>query len=297
MFSSVRCMSRAALLELHLANLLLSCAILFTRWIDAPVPFVIASRCLLAGLALYLLLKLKFRQAEVLDRRATGLLIVSGALLALHWMTFFYSGRISTIALAMVAMYTYPLMTALVEPFLEGGFRLDAYKTDLLLALLATAGIAWIGLSATSVDREGLLWGLLSAALITARNLIVRRKLAAVTGSRIMMYQVLVAALLLSPLLVYFPLQGYRPGLKDLLLLLALSLIVTALAHTLYTRALLKMPARTTGIISSVQPLYSAVAAFLFFQEVPGWATVGGGTLVLIAASIESLRFNRRQET
>jgi len=90
---------------------------------------------------------------------------------------------------------------------------------------------------------------------------------------------------------VYFQ---YSPSLSDLTLILLLGLLITAVAHTLLTRAVVKMSARTTGIIASVQPLYSALAAFFFFDEVPSRATFLGGGLVLGSAMIESYRFSRR---
>ncbi len=311
-------MSRLALWELHFANILLSSALLFSRWIEAPVPFVIAARCVVASAALWIFLRLFGDSGNfgnrvesgppgalssensstgtvwnVLTRRNIVLLILSGLLLGGHWISFFYSGRLSSIALAVVAMHTYPLISALIEPWLEGNVDFRKYRTDVLLAFIAFSGIAYMG-SAT-LERDGLLLGLLAAALITARNLVVRRGLTSIPGARIMLWQISAAGLFLLPALFLYPVYfQYSPSLSDLTLILLLGLLITAVAHTLLTRAVVKMSARTTGIIASVQPLYSALAAFFFFDEVPSRATFLGGGLVLGSAMIESYRFSRR---
>ena len=219
-------------------------------------------------------------------------LILSGMLLAAHWMTFFQAGRLSTIALAMVAMYTYPLMTALVEPFLEGRVDIRRSGVDVALAALATTGIAIIGLSAASLDRMGLLFGLTSAALLTARNLIIRRRLHTQNGSRIMMIQLTAAGVLLLPALVFFPFS-VKPG--DALNLILLGLVFTAFSHTLLVRAILRMSARTASIIASIQPVYSAIFAYLILKESPTLATVLGGSIVVLCAILESARQRHRE--
>ena len=324
-------MGRIALLELHLANVLLSSALLFSRWIDAPVPFVIASRCVVAAAALWIFLRLSASRSPMgwegkqsklpsaermqserlvlegiqpgslplagLSKRATGskemiFLALSGVLLGGHWIVFFYAGRISSIALAVVTMHTYPLMTSLIEPWLEGSVDFRKYRTDVLLALVAFLGIAYMG-SAT-LQRDGLFLGLMAAVLITARNLVVRRRLSAVSGARSMLWQIVSAGILLSPALFYYSYRGYWPQTSDLVLILTLGLLITAVAHTLLTRAVVKMSARTTGIIASVQPLYSAVAAYFFFDEIPSSAVFLGGGLVLGSAMLESYRYSKR---
>lgn len=283
-----------------MANVLLSSALLFSRWIDAPVPYVIAARCVVASAALFLFLKIS--RSSFSGFAKTGqltldlwMLVASGILLAAHWITFFYSGRLSTIALAVVAMHTYPLMTSLIEPWLEESVEWKEYSLDIVLALLATAGIAYMGLSVAALEREGLFWGLAAAALITARNLVVRRKLSHWPSSQIMLGQISVAGLLLSPALIFYTVQqNFRPGLNDLILIVILGVLITAIAHTMLTRAVVKMSARTTGVIASVQPLYSALAAFLFFDEIPSVATFLGGGVVLMAAMVESYRYHQR---
>lgn len=293
---------RSALLELHLANLLLSMTLLFTRLIDWPVPVLIAFRCVLGAFGLWFFIRFwPFHASVSVEEHSAGgrsgrafwVPAISGALLAGHWMTFFYAGRISTIALAMVAMYTYPLMTAMIEPFLEGRPNFRRMTGDVLLAMLATAGIFIIGYSAVGMSREGLLWGLLSAALLTARNLLIRRKLQMVNGSSIMLVQLMVAGALLLPSFLIF---SFDPAPGKLVLAVILALVFTAFSHTLLVRAILKMSARTASVIASVQPVYSAIFAYLLLGEKPEVATVLGGSLVILSALLESLRQKKREE-
>lgn len=271
---------RSATFELHLANLILSGALLFTRWIDAPVPVLIVGRCVIG--ALFLGLFLAYEKPEF---SGGWPLWMCGIIMALHWVTFFWAGRLSSIGVAMVAMYTYPVMTALAEPIVEKG-RMAA-GPDLLLAALATLGVTILGFNSSAVALSGLLLGVLSAALITTRNLLVRHRLGTANPSMIMYAQLIIAGLALSPALFFY---DYKLNVQDLLFWLLLGAIFTALAHTLFVRALQRMRASSAGIIASIQPVYSAILAFLFFREVPdGWFYLGGG-LVVLASILESWR-------
>jgi len=45
-----------------------------------------------------------------------------------------------------------------------------------------------------------------------------------------------------------------------------------------------------TSIISSTQPVFGIIIAFLFLNEIPLWNTSVGGTLIISTVVIESVR-------
>jgi drug/metabolite transporter (DMT)-like permease len=68
--------------------------------------------------------------------------------MGLHWITYFYSLQLSNVAIGMLSLFTYPVMTSLLEPvFLKTQFS----KMHLLLGVLVLIGIYFL---APSFDTE-----------------------------------------------------------------------------------------------------------------------------------------------
>ena len=72
--------------------------------------------------------------------------------------------------------------------------------------------------------------------------------------------------------------------------ILILAFLTTAVGHSLMLHTLKHFSAATTSIISSLQPIFGIVLAFIFLQEIPSTNTFWGGSLILVTVVIESLR-------
>ena len=103
----------------------------------------------------------------------------------------------------------------------------------------------------------------------------------------LMFYQVLFITILLAPLLFFFDTSGIETQLPYLLLL---GLLTTAIGHTLMVRKLTYFSVSTASIISSIQPIFGIILAFLFLNEIPTLNTFLGGLLILSTVVIESVR-------
>lgn len=105
------------LLEINLAVIFISTSGTLGRYIDLPVPVTIASRGILAFFILLLFCRWKGISLKV-KRSDLPLVILSGILMALHWVTYFYALQMSSVAIGMLSIYTYPIITAFLEPLL-----------------------------------------------------------------------------------------------------------------------------------------------------------------------------------
>jgi drug/metabolite transporter (DMT)-like permease len=72
--------------------------------------------------------------------------------------------------------------------------------------------------------------------------------------------------------------------------LLMLALLTTAIGHSLMVHSLQFFSVSTASIISSVQPIFGIILAFIFLNEIPTWNTFVGGSLILATVVIESVR-------
>ena len=102
-------------IKLNLAILFISTSGVLGRFIELPIPITIGLRSLLGGIALYFFCKWKgiSFQVEGHDRKT---IFYGGNFLGLHWITYFYALRLSNVAIGMLSLFTYPAITAILEP-------------------------------------------------------------------------------------------------------------------------------------------------------------------------------------
>lgn len=275
---------RYSLIQLNLSVLFLSLVPLFAKLVNLGAVSIIAWRAALGAAALLIFLVLR-RDSWRLERgRDYVVVAILGVVMAIHWSTFFHGIQISTVAVAMVAMFTWPVMVVLIEPWVMG---VRHRLRDLLLALLALVGVALVvpNFSLDGSAMQGAAWGLLAALLYAFRNVYHRHYLARYPGSRVMAYQLVVAALCLLPF-------ASAPDMGDWHnweLLLLLAVVFTALPHTLFVASMRRLPAKTAGMISCLQPAYGIAAAALILGETTTWRTWLGAALVMGVALTESV--------
>ncbi|MBM3880470.1 MAG: DMT family transporter [Verrucomicrobia bacterium] len=282
---------RKSLMELHTAVLLWGGTALFAKWIALPAYQITALRSVVAALALAGVLWWQRQSLALANRGDLWTLLVGGVALAAHWVTYFHSMQISTVALGILSLHTYPVMTALAEPLL---FREKIEGTDVWLALIVLAGVAvlvpeW---SLSNRATQGVLIGVVSAACFAARNILTRGVVKAYGGSKVTFYQLAASVGVLLPFaLVLGEPVTTQAGMQ----LVVLGAVFTALPHTLYTNSLAHLTARSVGIIATLLPIYGALTAALLLDEVPTLRTAVGGTVILGAVAAETWRVLRRR--
>jgi drug/metabolite transporter (DMT)-like permease len=138
-----------------------------------------------------------------------------------------------------------------------------------------------------SSNVQGILFGLLSALCYSIRILILKQYVAKYDGGMLMFYQTLIITICLLPVLFFMDISGFESQFPYLLLL---ALLTTAIGHSLMVHSLQFFSVSTASIISSVQPIFGIILAFIFLNEIPTWNTFVGGSLILATVVIESVR-------
>jgi drug/metabolite transporter (DMT)-like permease len=205
-------------------------------------------------------------------------------LLALHWTVFFQSINVSSVAIGLLSFSTFPLFVAALETLL---LRQPSPAVQVAAAIAILPGVYVLVPSFSLDDRAtaGVVWGLLAAAtfaLLSVYNRWLRRRYSSIT---IAVYQDGGAALALLPTLVVL----HPPALaqpRTLLLLVALGLLCTALAHTLFIEGLSRLTAQTASLIASLEPVWGIAFALVLLREVPTARTVAGGALIIGATML-----------
>ena len=277
---------RRSLIELNTAVVLWAGTALFAKWIPLPAHQITGLRSVVAAGALLVLLTARQDSLGERGLRDLGLLFGSGVALAAHWITYFQSIQTSTVAIGILSVHAYPIMTALVEPlwFKE---KLRAFD----VGLAAVVGVGLIVLvpefSPDSPILQGTLWGLLSAVLFTLRNLLTRHLRSVYSGIHVTFWQLATSVAVLLPTTLAW---GEPVSASSAYKLVLLGVLFTALPHTLYTNALEHLSARSVGMLGTLLPVYGTVTAALLLGEVPSMRTIVGGAIVLGAVTIETGR-------
>jgi len=265
--------------------LLVSTSGVLGRAVTLPPVVTIGWRALLAVGFLFIFLKWK-RISLKIDREDRFKVILGGILMGIHWVAYFKALQLSNVAIGMLTIFTYPALTSILEPLL---LKLPFQKIHLFLGLLVLAGIAFLipDLDFENEYTQAVAFGLGSALAYALRNILMKKQVEKYHGSLLMTYQALIVGIALIPLSFQTSVEALQ---ENLIWLLALALLTTALGHTLFLLTFRHFSITTASIISSVQPVYGIALGILLLGEMPQWSTIIGGVLIISAVIIESLR-------
>lgn len=278
---------RRGLASVHIAVLFFGLSGVLGKLTGLPAPLIVLGRVVFASLALGVVARARHITLAPRRRRDLVVLAAQGVLLALHWTVFFQSINISSVAVGLLSFSTFPLFTAAIEPAL---LRQRPRAAQLVAAVAILPGV-YLLVPSFSLDNRvtaGVAWGLAAAAtfaLLSVSNRWLRRSYASVTIS---LYQDGMAALVLLPtLLLLHPATLIQP--RTLLILLALGLLCTALAHTLFIDGLGSVSAQAASLIASLEPIWGIVFALALLGEIPAPRTLAGGAIIVAATALPAL--------
>ncbi|TYA69946.1 DMT family transporter [Seonamhaeicola marinus] len=277
-------------LELSFATFLISTAAVLGKYIQMPAAVIIWWRAFIALIVLYVFCRYKkiaFKFDSYTDR---AVIIISAIFLGAHWVTYFYSVKISNVSIGMLSLYTFPAITSILEPiFTDTKFD----KAHLPLGLMVLVGIYILApeFNIQNSDFQGILWGLFSAILFTLRNIILKKRAQKYNGTMLMTFQLIVVTITLSPVLYFMSSSGIENQYPYIILL---ALFATAIGHSLFLKSLKHFSASTASIILSTQPIFGIILAFFFLNEIPSSNTYIGGALILATVIVESIRSRQK---
>lgn len=271
---------------LLLATLFISTSGVLGKYIAMPTEVIVWFRAALAMVFLYVFCKYKKIDLQIKLFKDYLPFLISGVFMALHWVTYFYALKLSNVALGILSLYTFPVITALLEPlFLKTKFN----PIYILLGVMVLAGLYILvpEFNLESSQVKGVLFGVFSALCYAIRILILKGQVGNYNGTMLMFYQTVIITILLLPTLFFMDVSGIETQYPYIILL---ALLTTAIGHSLMLHSLKFFSATTTTIISSMQPIFGIILAFIFLNEIPTINTFWGGSLIFLTVVIEGFR-------
>jgi len=282
---------KRSLINLHVTVMLLGGTALFSKLIPLSAIDITFGRSLPGFIMLFIFVKLSGESLKLNSVKDYLIGLGLGLIMAVHWVTYFASMQYATVSVGIIALFTFPVITVLLEPFFE---KIRICWQDVVSALVVLLGI-WLIVPSTSLSNDvtlGVIVGVFSAFLYAIRNLMHRRYFSHYSGSKAMAYQIMV----ICPCLIFFVSDDfYSMDIDTALLLLLLGTVFTAIPHAMVANALKHLRAKTFSLVACMQPFYGVVFAIIVLNETPNWQTLFGGLLVISAAIYETINTQREQ--
>lgn len=242
---------------------------------DIPWQSLVASRVWLGALTLLVLMAATNQLRMPASHRTE--IVIAGVLLAIHWATFFWALKNTTVAVALAVVFMGPVAAAVLAPRLLG----DVVPRRVYWAL----GISFIGVILVVARQEatsgfaisGVLIALVSAVAIAALMLVSKAAVDTVGALPVTTGELVIAALVLSP---WLP-GAVSETLANPLPLLTLGIVLTGFSFLIIWTAIREHSVAVVSVLLHIEPASAVVLALIFLGEVPDfWQWIGIGLVL-----------------
>jgi drug/metabolite transporter (DMT)-like permease len=269
------------LLLLHFTVLIWGFTGTLGKLISLPAVSLVWYRVFIASVSLltyFVLTKANFKVTKINILK----FVANGALVGAHWILFFASIKLSTVAVSLVCLSSITLFTAIFEPLIN---KKAISRLEILVGILIITGILIIFKFETKYTK-GIVCGLASA---------LAGSLFAIINARLVKYHK-------APVIAFYELSGAFgwitiflflsggfahfafPGMADIGYLLLLGTVCTSVAYVAGVYVMRELSAFRVALITNLEPVYGILIAFIFFGDLnkmtPGfWA---GAAVILL---------------
>ena len=246
-------------------------------------------RTLIGGGAIYVWLKVRRKvskksTSDVLKMGGIGLLV------AIHWITFFASIKISNVSVALTMLATSPMFIGFLEPLI--------FKRKIDWRELTVAGVVLLGVgtifSFDTTYHMGMILGIISAffasLFATFNGVLIKTH----DASNISLVELLSASAVIFLLLFFtgevngdlFVLSG-----QDWFWITILALVATSFAFIAFTSVMKVLTPFTTSVAINLEPIYSIILAVIIFgdEEIMGPRFYIGASIIIGAVMLNTI--------
>lgn len=277
--------SRKDIIYLHIAVMMFGVAGVIGQFVEVPSVMVAMGRVICSSILLFVIALVKKDSLKLESSKDYIAIMLTGAVLAIHWTTFFQSIQVSSVAIGTITFSTFPLFLTFIEPIV---FRERIRVKSIVSAVILLVGVA-ITIPELSLENQvtvGIIWGMISSltyAIITLANRYFSKKY---EGRIVSFYEQGTAAIVLLPAIFLVP-THWR--VQDVVGVAMIGCVCTAFAYSLYVSAQKRVKAQTAGIISGMETVYGILYALIFLGEMPTLRELLGGAIILGVAIVTSL--------
>jgi drug/metabolite transporter (DMT)-like permease len=269
---------------LVLSQIMLGSVAVFARWASLPAEVIVLFRCLVAALAIGVVVSMRHTLMPYLKRKRTlGLLMLTGFFMATNWYFFFKAVLTTTITNSILLYNMAPIFVILSAVFF--------LRESPTLRQIGCVGLSFLGVvfivasngNGLSLD-PGCVYAIIAAALYSQVT-IIGRYLRDLPAPVITLFQTGVGVLMFLPL----SWGSFSPAALTSTqwgILIIMGLFHTAVPYLMYFKALQTVKAAIAGILQYVYTLSTIVFGALFFSEPVTLFTILGGSLIVVSSYV-----------
>lgn len=273
------------ILILHLTVLIWGFTGVLGELISIPALHLVWYRVLIAAVSLILFYLFK-RKSLLVPKGQLFQYLGVGMIVGLHWVLFFHAIKVSTVSVTLVTLSSVTLFTAILEPIIN---RKRISIADVIVGLVIIFGIYLI-FKFEFKYFWGIVFGLSCAFCASIFSILNARMVKKDSPTTITLYEMIGAWIGVSAvMLVNGDFNSHMVlNQSDLLYLLLLGVVCTAIAYVLGVAVMRELSAFTVALTTNMEPVYGIILALLIFghKETMSTGFYFGAVIVLTAVFI-----------
>jgi drug/metabolite transporter (DMT)-like permease len=275
-------------LQLHFLVFLFGFTAVLGKLVSIPSVEMVFYRTLLAAIGMGVLMIILRKSFLLKNGKDLGKLFITGVIVAIHWLTFFASGRVSNPSVSLVGFATCSFWAAIIEPIAK---RKKIRPMEVGLGIAVLIGLYLI-FSFNFQYPLGLFLGILSGLTAALFSTINSKLVSRVNEFAITFYEMIAACITVC--LFFFIYQSYTheplqlvPLPADWFYIGIMAIACSVYAYSVMIQLSKKISVFFIQLALNLEPLYGITLAILVFgqQEVLSW-NFYAGTLVILSAVV-----------
>jgi drug/metabolite transporter (DMT)-like permease len=193
-------------------------------------------------------------------------LLISGMIIALHWVTFFKAIKVSNVSITLSILSLGAFLTSFLEPLFYGR-KIILY--EIIFGLIVVIGMSLI-FNSQYHYLEGIIYALISVLLSVFFGLINGKLIKEASSLAISIYELLGGVLLISIILLFsdrIDSEFFDISKIDFYWLLILATVCTAYAFVISVDVLKHLSPYSLMISINMEPVYGIILAIIFLNE------------------------------
>ena len=258
-------MFQSATFRLHFIVFLWGFTAILGKLITASAQILVFYRMFFAAVFLYIFIRLFRKESIRISKKLLLQLVGVGSLMAIHWLFFFTSIKVSNVSIALSTLALSTLFAALIEPLV---YRRKLDWSEIIMGIVIVVCMGMI-FQAEFKYKLGIIYGILCALFGTLFSVFNGKLFGKTSSGNIIFYEIFGGWAVLA--VVYFftgeASQLSQISWRDLGIVLVLAGVFTAYPM-LESVSLMKYISPFTLILTvNLEPIYGIILAYFIFGD------------------------------
>lgn len=276
------------LLLLHITVFIWGFTAILGALISVSAYELVWYRMLIASLSLMIYEHFWVKTETKLSLKRQLKLLGIGGIVALHWFFFYHSIKTSTISVALVCLSSSALFTSFLSPIFNKKKHISI--VDLVIGTVIILGIILI-FSFESRYTEGIIYGLMASFFATVFTILNEIEVKGLKASTIGKYEMIGGFIGVSLYMLLTNTQNHYHlsiSSSDLIYLIVLGTVCTALAYVMGVAVMKELSAYTVVLTTNLEPVYGIILAVIIFgkRELMTAGFYQGAAIILVSVFV-----------